>query len=114
MTQQEINQAIESSRNAKQAGSTGFCIYTEEHLTRYCFGADHYTWSRPEERKLAEDLISSNFPSSLVYDYAAEYCKAHQIQWGSMQMLGEPRKYSSRDDEYHVCFDVLISQPVEE
>ena len=112
LTEAEIQQKIADNHAAKEAGATGWMNIEPQPATIYSFCVMHTDYdSNIAEHHMAEALDRSDEfdQAMLMSEYAAAWCDANNVLWGSIEIIGKACKYKhGREGNYHYVWRVLV------
>ena len=112
-TEAEIQQMVADTHAAKEAGKTGWMNIEPQAATIYHFCVMHTDYEgNAAERAMAEALDHSDefMQVRLASDYAAAWCDAHDVLWGSIEIFHKPYKYDHhREGNYHFVFTAIVT-----
>ncbi len=112
-TEAEITQMVADAHNAEEAGKTGWMNIDPQEATIYHFCAMHTTYdNNAAEHAFAEALNRSDesMRMRLASDYAAAWCDANNVPWGSIEIFHKPYKYEHHNaDNYHFVFTAVVT-----
>ena len=112
-TEAEIQQMVADTHTAKEAGKAGFVHIEPQAATIYHFCVMHTDYDgNAAENAMAEALDRSDefMRVQLASDYAASWCDANGILWGSIEIFHKPYKYDHhREGNYHYVFTAIVT-----
>ncbi len=112
-TEAEIQQMVADTYAAKEAGKTGWMNIEPQAATIYHFCVMHTDYEgNAAEQAMAEALDHSDefMQVRLASDYAAAWCDAHDVLWGSIEIFHKPYKYDHhREGNYHFVFTAIVT-----